>query len=186
MAGGEYCFAAYEALTQTLLSLTVAGDGESVRLIEGDEPGRAALSGFGARPVRLRDGRFLRVSVSVWLEEASNRLKVEKSSYQYQEDEGGRQWLFRYDYIREGSGRYPGAHFQVHGSLQHPGALGRPLPKMHFPTNRVSLEAVIRLLAEQFRVPCATHERVWRPVLTASEEAFQEIAHTPPSGPPRG
>jgi hypothetical protein len=186
MAGGDYCFAAYEGLTQTLLRLTVAAEGESVRLIEGDRPERFVLAGFGARPVRLRDGRFLRLSVTVWLDRASNRLKVERSSYQYQDDEGGAQWLFRYDYIRAGAGRNPGAHFQVNGSLSHPGALQRPLPRMHFPTNRVSLEAVIRLLAEQFGVECATHERVWRPVLTASEEAFHEIAHRPLSGPPRG
>ena len=58
-------------------------------------------------------------------------------------------------------------------------AAGVPLARVHFPTMRVSLEAIIRLLVEDFRVPCEAPADVWRPVLAASEAAFLAIAHRP-------
>lgn len=45
------------------------------------------------------------------------------------------------------------------------------------------MEAALRLLADQFGVPCNTEPEVWRPALAVSEEAFIEIAHQPISGP---
>jgi hypothetical protein len=38
-------------------------------------------------------------------------------------------------------------------------------------------EAVIRMLIDDFTVPAATPDDVWRPVLAASEGMFREIAH---------
>lgn len=76
-------------------------------------------------------------------------------------------------------------HLQLNASLKVPNVLNdyTPLKKIHFPTSRISLEAVIRLLAEEFRVPCADEPNIWRPMLTESESLFKGIAHEAPSGP---
>jgi hypothetical protein len=45
----------------------------------------------------------------------------------------------------------------------------------HVPLRRT----VIKLMADDYGVPCRQPEAVWRPVLAASEAAFREIAHHP-------
>lgn len=188
--GGEQAFRAFEELAQLMLSLTVMSQGQAVRLSSSpDAPLRRVLGGQRGptSPVQLRDGRWLRVAVTLYLDpDADKRLKVSKSSFQYQADEAGLQEICRYDYLRQaGTDPHPQAHLNVHGTLQHAPALvgGKPLARIHFPTNRVSLEAVIRMLAEQFGVPTNRPSSVWRPVLAASEAPFSEIAHRPLSGP---
>lgn len=129
------------------------------------------------------------MSISLFLDEADERgvlLKVRESSFQYQVDPDGKQWIFRYDYLREpGSDPHPTAHLQVRGEVLETGVLpaSRPLDRVHFPTGRIALEAVIRLLIEQFGLPARTPPEIWRPVLTESEHSFREIAHQPLSGP---
>jgi hypothetical protein len=138
-------------------------------------------------PVPLTDGRYLRVSVSMGLVDTPDgpRLKVFKSGYQYQVDQTGEEWICRYDYLREpGDNPHPSAHLQISGNSTE----GSPVPylhKVHFPTGRIALEAVARLLAEQFNVPCNQPADIWRPALAESERAFEEIAHRPLSGPER-
>lgn len=102
-----------------------------------------------------------------------SRLKVKTSSFQYQLDPEGEKWVFRYDYLREPPEPHPAAHLQIRGGLIEaclPDA--RALERVHFPTHRVSLEAVIRLLVEEFAVPTSEPRHVWRPVLAESESAF--------------
>lgn len=140
-------------------------------------------------PLKLRDGNWLRVALSLELSKSTEapkgRLKVVKSSFQYQADQDGDEEMWRYDYLRQpGGDPHPQAHLNIHGTLNHH-PLGRSLEKIHFPTNRISIEAVIRLLIEQFGVPTKHEASVWRPVLTCSEQAFAEIAHRPLSGPDR-
>lgn len=162
-----------------------------VRLTYGPRPQTAALGGAKGPtdPLRLVDGRFLRMSVSLFLDEADERgalLKVRESSFQYQVDTEGKQWVFRYDYLREpGSDPHPTAHLQIRGRADEPEVLPEKmsLDRVHFPTGRISLEAVIRLLIEQFRLQPRTPPEVWRPVLAESERSFREIAHQPLSGP---
>ncbi len=149
---------------------------------------RAVIEGWtGESLVPLNDGRFLRFSVVLFLEEHEGRLrlKVEKSLYQYQVDEAGDRWIVRYDYLRYPSEPHPGMHIQVRGEQQEPEVLrsGQTLERVHFPTGRVSLEAIIRLLIEQFHVPTNTEPDVWRPVLAESEKAFLRVAHQDISGP---
>lgn len=148
---------------------------------------RAALGGMSGPtdPVPLNDGRYLRLSVSVALEETPDgpRLKTLKAGYQYQADQQGKKWICRYDYLREpGPDRHPQAHLQVCGEPPDY-APNADLHKVHFPTGRVAIEAVVRLLVEQFEVPSNESAEIWRPVLAESERAFQEIAHRPLSGP---
>lgn len=136
--------------------------------------------------VRLKDGRYLRVSIVLDREphDGGYRLKVEQASYQYQSDEGGDGWVFRYDYRRQPTDPHPATHLQVRGSLVEDVPLHRGvLERVHFPTGRVPIEAVIRLLIEQFAVPTNTASEVWRRVLAESERLFEEIAHRPLSGP---
>jgi len=188
MAGGPRAFDAFRELVQLMLGSTVLADGQFVRLVRGktgsDETRALGGPGGPTSPVQLRDGRWLRVAIDLYLapHPGGTRLKVRKSSYQYQVDQDGQQEVFRYDYLREpGEDPHPTAHLNVHGSLDAAGVLpaGATLARVHFPTDRISLEAVLRLLAQDFGVPCAERPEVWRPVLTESETAFREIAHRP-------
>jgi hypothetical protein len=185
--GGRPAFRAFEELASLLLHLTVLDATGIVRLTYGTSRDRAALGGSGGPtdPLPLNDGRFLRVSVSLYLTER-NRLAVSTSSYQYQVDRDGDRWIFRYDYLREpGPQPHPSAHFQVRGTLSESDVLGadQPLDRVHFPTGRIALEGVIRCLAEQFHVQCNQPPEVWRPLLAESEQAFLDVAHRPLSGP---
>jgi hypothetical protein len=192
MAGGPETFPAFEELTAVLFGLTVLREGGMVRLAYGPTGrDRAALGGAGGPtdPLPLNDGRFLRLSVSLYLatdDERGRLLRVDKSSYQYQADQAGKRWIFRYDYLREpGPDPHPQAHLQIRGALTEGAALprDRTLARIHFPTGRVSIESVIRLLADQFDVACNERPETWRPVLAEAERTFLEIAHRPLSGP---
>jgi len=118
----------------------------------------------------------------MWLDETANdaRLKVSESSFQYQDDQEGRREIFRYDYLRQPCRTEPTSHLNLYAHLDVPGVLpiGRPLSRVHLPTGRVPLEAVIRTLIDDFNVPTATEDSVWRPVLAESEASFLQIAHT--------
>jgi hypothetical protein len=187
MAGEAASFEAFRQLVDMLLRATVLAPTGGLRLVFGPAGRtRGVLGGFGGPtdPLPLRDGRFLRLSVSLWLADTEQgpRLKVAKSGYQYQMSQDGKAWICRYDYLREpGEDPHPQAHVQINGSLA---ALPNAhLHRVHFPTGRISIEAVLRMLVEQFDVPTALPPDRWRPLLAASERAFEEIAHRPLSGP---
>ncbi|MEU6904417.1 hypothetical protein ACWDZW_02720 [Streptomyces coeruleorubidus] len=109
---------------------------------------------------------------------------VPRSSFQYQETEEDHSAIFRYDYLRAQKDEHPRSHLNIHGHLDYDFLGGRrPLEEVHFPTGRIPIEAVIRLLIVQFEVPAATLDDVWMPVLTTSEAAFREICEKPLSGP---
>lgn len=193
-AGGRAAFGAFESLVSGLLHLTVLDARSQVRLIYGPDRSRAVLAGSegSGDGLRLNDGRFLRMDVRLALgapTPAPRLLKVEKASYQYQRQRSGRDgggWIFRYDYLRQpGSDWHPGSHLQLDGSLVHGEALpeGLPLRRIHFPVGRIGIEAVIRLLADEFQVPTNAQGATWRPVLAEAERLFLDIAHQPLSGP---
>jgi hypothetical protein len=128
--GGRPAFRAFEELASLLLHLTVLDATGIVRLTYATSRDRAALGGSGGPtdPLPLNDGRFLRVSVSLYLTER-NRLAVSTSSYQYQVDRDGDRWIFRYDYLREpGPQPHPSAHFQVRSTLSESDVLGADQP----------------------------------------------------------
>lgn len=184
--GRRDAFEAYRDLVALLLGITVLAPGGGVRLFStpGERDRKMVLGGWlrATDPLPLNDKRYLRLTMSLFRERVPEgwRLKMEKSAIQYQVDAEGQQWMFRYDYLRYPPDPHPAAHIQVRGSLTEPALPpGVPLERVHFPTMRVSLEAVIRLLAEDFRVPCRTPADVWRPVLAESETAFLAVAHRP-------
>jgi hypothetical protein len=192
MAGGRGAYASFLELATLLLRLTVLRKDGLMRLSYGSSGRDCAILGGAAGPLDplpLNDGRFLRLSMSLYLASDDPRgrlLKVSKSSSQYQADRVGEQWIVRYDYLREpGVGGHPQAHIQIRGSLIETDVLrpSRPLERVHFPTGRLSMEGVIRLLADQFGVPCNEPPEVWRPVLAEAEQTFLAIAHLPLSGP---
>lgn len=189
-AGDDNSARAFRDLVSLLLGLTIAAPGHAPRLtyLKGGTRDQSILGGTPAPtdPLKLTDGRFLKITVFLHLAETENgrRLKVRDSSYQYQLDSDGRDWVFRYDYKRDPEHQYPPAHLHVRGALNSDALpIKLPLERIHFPTPRVSLEAVIRLLAEGFGVPCNEPPEVWRPVLAEAEHLFSEIAHQPISGP---
>ncbi len=190
LAGGVEAFPAFRELTHLLLRLTVMVEPDGgLRLVFGPRgKDRAVLEGWiESALVPLNDGRLLRFSVVLYLEEyeGRTRLKVEKSLYQYQVDERGDRWVVRYDYLRYPAEPHPGMHVQIRGALTEDGVLAsqETLERIHFPTGRVALEAVIRMLVEQFHVPVNTPPEVWRPILAESEKSFHQIAHRSVSGP---
>ena len=187
-AGRHESFEAFRALTSLLLSLTILDPAGAVTLGSGPRPDVRVLGGWGGPedPLPLTNGNYLRFSVTLFLAETreGTRLKVEESSYQYQLDTEGERWVFRYDYLRHPRHPHPASHFQIRGNLVEDCLPWRiPLERIHFPDSRVPLEAVIRLLVEQFGVPARQPPEIWRPVLSESERPFLNIAHRPLSGP---
>lgn len=137
-------------------------------------------------PVPLTDGRFLRFGIFLYLEHTQDgpRVKVSSSSFQYQMDREGDHWIFRYDYLRDAPDVHPSTHLHIRGSLTESCLPSDcTLERVHFPTNRIALEAVIRMLVEQFEVPSNQSAEIWRPLLAETEQAFLAIAHRSISGP---
>lgn len=181
--GGEQAFEAFAELANLLLRLTVLDPSGGVRLLRDQRnPSWRVMTGWSLnRPLPLRDGNYLRMNVALYLSD-DGLMRVKDSDYQYQLDEESEAWIFRYDYFRKAVNPDPPAHLQVRGDLLE-GILpeSRPLERVHFPTARVSLESVVRLLVDSFDVPCATPREEWSPALALSEELFYEIAHQPTS-----
>ena len=190
MAGGQEAFFAFRDLALLVLKLTVLRSPQgSVRLTQGTAPGTFALGGWNGPddPLPLNDDRYLRLSIALYLEDTphGSRLKVSEAGYQYQTDRDGDEWIFRYDYVRHPPDPHPASHLHIRAAptvncLPPHETLGR----VHFPTGRVAIEAIIRLLADQFGVRCNEPPEVWRPVLAESERLFLAIAHQPHQAPP--
>jgi hypothetical protein len=183
-------FDAFADLAALLLGITVGAENDSVRIWRGEgSTDRALLAPISGavNPLRLRDGRYLRITINLAIvdtEKYGPRMEAPDCSFQYQADEDGDDWVFRYDYKRDPANDHPPAHLHVRGTL-HSDVLGpRLLERVHFPVARPTLEGVIRLLAGQFGVPTREEPDVWRPVLHESERLFFDIAHRPTSGPP--
>lgn len=180
LAGGWDAFEGFYQLASLLLTNTVVARHGSICLSRHPDRHNAMFLG-GWRtvtdPLPLTNGGFLRYTVTLYLDADTNRLKVERAAYQYQLTADNSSWVFRYDYTRTPVKSEPGAHLQLRGSLIDPP--GGELQDLRFPTGRVSIEAVIRLLVESFGVPCAEWQEKWREVLATSEEAFLRIAHQP-------
>ncbi len=188
LSGKPDAFDATLELLNLLLGLTVMAPGQSLRYTKLPSNPNTRLIGDVERPVLLNDGRYLRVLVSMKLEDDKDakltKLRVYNSSFQYQHDAHEERWILRYDYVRNQTLHHPSSHLQVAADLTHNCLPGhRPFNRVHLPTARISAEAVIRLLADQFDIPCHADAGVWRPVLAEAERQFNKICHKPLSGP---
>lgn len=186
MAGNRQSFDSFREMVSLLLGLTVMKTGGGVRLVSlKSREERFVVGGWKGPtdPVPLNDGRYLRLAITLELMATPEgpRLKSFDSSFQYQLDREGEHWIFRYDYLRYPPGQHPPAHFQIRAKLTERSVLrqGQTLERIHFPTSRVPLEAIIHLLATQFGIKCNEPPEIWRPVLAESERLFFEIAHIP-------
>jgi hypothetical protein len=156
--------------------------------VERARPNTRAI-GVRRQPLLLNNGHFLRLLQSLQLDSikgAASKLRVTAAQYQYQIDPEGERWVFRYEYLRTADDPHPSCHLHVRGKLaEHDDTLPADvaLERVHFPTGRMSLEAVIRCLVEQFKVPTTESADIWRPILAESERLFDQIAHRPISGP---
>ena len=185
--GGSAAFDAFRELAQFILSLTVMAPGSGLLLQRGPRREINNVVGrIGTDRIRLSNGLWLRVLIQLYLDRADgDKLKVSKSLFQYQLDEDAEHWGFRYDYIRDPKDEHPSAHIQIKGTLTEAGIVPvrGTLERVHFPTGRVGLEAVVRLLVEQFGLETNEPMAIWRPVLAETESAFLKIAHRALSGP---
>lgn len=188
MAGSPESFVAFRDLSDLLFRITVLDPTGGITLTAGPRPRAKVIGGWTGPedPLPLNDGRYFRCSMTLFLDptQQGTRLKVEKAAYQYQMDQEGNRWIFRYDYLRTAAEPHPGAHLQIRGyPIESCLPERTPLERIHFPTMRVSLEAVIRLLADGFGIRCNEPEEIWRPVLVETERLFFVIAHQPLAGP---
>jgi hypothetical protein len=170
-----------------LLRSSVTAPGHGLQLYRGERRNRYLLDSYTGlmRPMRLRDGRFLgvRMGLALYGRKEGDRLKVDKSVFQYQSDAEGQNWIFRYEYARQPIGPYPPCHLHVRGELsENCLASGQLLERIQFPVTRVSLEAVIRLLVDQFHIPAFSRRQELRKLLTQTEREFLEIGHPAVSG----
>lgn len=159
--------------------------GYALRLYRGERTSRYVLGGLSdpLASVPLRDGRFLdvRMGLAIYGTPDGRRLKVDQSVFQYQSSPGS--WVFRYEYNRHPVGPHPPTHLHVRGELaENCLREGELLEHVHFPATRVSLEAVIRLLVDQFHVPSQLKRSDLRKLLTQTEREFLDIAHRAISG----
>jgi hypothetical protein len=181
-------FAAFREVVHFVLSLTVMPPGGEVVLQTGprDRDRGNVVGRIGSDRVPLNDGRWLRVLAQLYLDAANGgKLKVDKSLFQYQLDEEAERCVFRYDYLRNPEDQHPSSHVQVRGIFTEEDVVPTrgTLARVHFPTGRVGVEAILRLLVEQFGVATNALPQVWRPVLAETETGFLRIAHRNVSGP---
>ena len=183
-AGDTDSVNAFRDLLAFVLGQTVLDDSGAVRVVSGPRPESWLIGGWNPHtpdPLPLTNGHFLRLYVKLFrqsCEDKTHRLKVEASAYQYQLDKAGENWTFRYDYIRDPNNEYPASHVQIRGTLTADVLdQGRTLERVHFPTRRMSIESIIRLLIQDFKVPPKTDASFWRPLLEESLRSFHEIAH---------
>lgn len=188
LSGEARGFDAFRELTDLLLRRTILHPTGGITQTLGQRPETRVLGGWGGPldPLPLTDGRFLRLSLTLFREPADQgyRIKVADSAYQYQTDRDGIDWIFRYDFLRNPPAPHPASHLQVNAVIPS-GWLPEdmPLSRVHFPTDRISFEAVVRLLIEQFGVNANEPADVWRPLLAESEALFLGIRHRSLSGP---
>ena len=191
LAGTPDAFLAVRELLDYLLRITIMAEQETVRITVAANPNTRVI-GVRRQPLLLRNGHYLRLTVTLSLDdtpdkEPKRRLRVYSSSYQYQADQDGERWIVRYDYERVPDSVHPCSHVHVRATLppdcQESLPKGATLERIHIPTGRVSIEAVIRMLVEQFGIKTNCPSEVWRPILAESEEEFERIAHRHRSGP---
>lgn len=177
----------FRCLLDRVLRLTILDDRSYVRTVtnreDADSPRILAGPDGVEDPLLLNNGYYLRLIVDVAWD--GTRLQVAESTFQYQVDQAGSNWLFRYDFLRNRPNEKPEAHLHISGKLDESFELPEnrwTLKDVHFPTaKRVSVESVIRLLADDFQIPCNNQdeldlgddkkEHLWRAVLRESERA---------------
>ncbi len=186
-AGGKRAFRHFRELVSELLCITVASSDASVWMPKPKAglPVRSDLFGGhgpGDSLVKLNNGAYLRLIIGLFLKnEGHDRyLRVSVSTYQYQLDEAGDDWVFRYEYRRDRRAQdtRPTGHLHVRGDLRSDSLPPKQtLERVHFACGRPTLESVIAVLADEFGVQTNAPDSVWRPLLRETEQTFLTVAH---------
>jgi hypothetical protein len=132
---------------------------ELTRIVNGDDV-----------PLEL-DGTAAHLYVRQVIVVADGRCRTESYSYRLQAEESPKSWLIRWEYTREPSRAdysYPRAHLHVNGSFSD----GAPAGRLHIPTERLSLELVVRHLITDWDVKPRSDD--WEAILDESAEGFGE------------
>lgn len=131
---------------------------------------------------RRAPGAYLRVNLTLEMDDPGTYLAGAKSSVAVYDDEGGRHMLCHYDYEREPAHVYPDPHFQVEGNSEALRLIAerRPLAasslrEVHFPVGgrrfRPTLEDVIEMLVAE---GIAEPRDGWKDVIAVHREAWCE------------
>lgn len=185
--GGEQAFDHFRDLVSELFCLTVGHKQAGVwmsRPASGGPIRRTLLGGHGSEPslIKLNNGGYLRFTMGLYLKPdgEDKYLRSSISSYQYQLDENGEDWVFRYEYRRDRhkSDRRPMGHLHIRGDL-HADCLNskKTLERVHFACGRPTIEGLIAVLADEFHIDTNAPDEVWRPALRETEAAFLSHAH---------
>lgn len=186
--GGPDAFEAFRDLVNYEFCLTIGHAKAGIHLEVRDRHALIRVLAGGHDPhgypvVQLRNGHYLKLVVSLYLDATADDkyLRTRMSLFQYQLDEAGDDWVFRYEYKREPEPGEPKpvGHFHVRGDLRSGGALAKrhTLERVHFPCGRPTIESTIRLLADDFRAPTNARGELWRPALAEAERDFLAVAH---------
>jgi hypothetical protein len=146
-----------------------------LELAEGSELGIVAhYDGRIPAPMQMKNGRYLFLYQLLGLRHPERYLTTIEYRYVYQETPDPDSWIFRYEYQREPleDYPYPKAHLHLNADpTSYPGT--KAFPKLHIPTGRVTVEAVLRHLLDEHGVPCISPH--WQSVLSEGEKAYAGI-----------
>ena len=183
LSGSPDGFEAVRELIDYLLRLTVMAEHERVRLA--GYPGNPNARAIGVRrqPLLLKDGRFLRLILTLSLDDTPDkdpprRLRFIQRPISIKRIRM-RPLIIRFDYIREPTDEHPASHVHVRGSIAEDCAdclpVGKTLDRLHIPTGRITVE---RSSGCCRTVPRSTTSRLkYATDLAASEDEFERIAH---------
>lgn len=178
---------AFGELTDRLLRTTVLANNQPpLRVRKAASGSGASALGQPGESLLLRNGWYLRVLLTFIVEKSVSaggamKLKTLSQNIQYIRDAHNEDsWVFRYEYFRLAPNRYAPGHLHIRGSAHEPCLPTKgKLEDVHFPTGRVTLEAIIRMLVDDFGVPSKEDDTIWRPLLHETEQAFIAVARQP-------
>lgn len=103
-------------------------------------------------------------------------------SYELQDREGNELFSYHWDPSEASPSWAKFPHLHVSGRVT-PLPLGSGLPSLplgglHFPTDQVAFDAVVRMLLREFRVPARRPEAQWTRILADGEAAFSRWRRT--------
>lgn len=131
------------------------------------------------RPARLSNGMYLNVQMTLQIDRESTepphrRLETTRATYTYQASDDLDEPIpvFSYQCDRTASSPYPRCHLHVHAAPAGY-ALGKPFPRLHLPTRRISLEQVVWHLIQEHGVKPRRDD--WHEVLWRHEGWFRDI-----------
>jgi hypothetical protein len=187
LAGGDESAMHFREFLQFLLSRTIMKDTSFLKVQQRND--RFIISGPNysneqiatakpkelLRSLKLNDGHYLYLFYEAALDRTDHDyLKIQLTKMSYHLDEWGREQLFRFDHLRKAPNKYPFSHLHVYGTWMH-GYSGKELKSVHFPVIRPTVEGIIRLLIDEFGVPCSLPDKEWREMLDQSEQKFVEV-----------